>query len=459
MALLMIGVFLLSACRSEAEKHELSSNINRSVSAFERRSGTKLKEQSNGIYEMKDVVQVMAPDKKVTSITLLENAGKYTIFGVGIGMARETVNGLLKDTFGKEVSQTTDSDRKSITSTYLKEKKQLYISYDAVKNTVTGLSYYYASETDKDAAVTQEPQKSGQMMMMVGDTKVYYNEAMAYLLAAMNNYEVNYGNGIWNADVIGNGENFGKMIKDEVVKQITELKIIKAEAQKQNIALTEEEQADADSYAGQQYNSMKKEDKQLYLITPELMQQVYRDNALADKMFENLTINVDTNVSDQEAKQITVQDIFIQNYNLDSEGKKVALSEEDKKEAYNKIKSLLKQAKKTDDFKTLAESNSESDKTEYTFGKGQGPKEYGDTFEQAAFALKTGQISKIITTDTGWHILYCVSDFNKDATIQVKENIIDERRNDMFSELYSKWSKDYEVVVNQEAWDAISLDK
>ncbi len=451
-------ILLLSACRSEADRNELSHYIGKSVSTFEKRSQTKLEQQSNGAYAMKDVVQVLVLDNKVTSVTLMKNAGKYTLFGMSIGMKKDDAEALNKDKFGKYVSKIEDPIKNEVTYSYLKDEKQLYISYDNDKNMVTELSYYKLSKEEQKAAA-KEPEHSGEMMLMVGDTKVYYNEAMVYLKSAQDKYESDYGNGIWDADIIGNGETFGKMIKDEVIKQITELKIIRAEAEKKDITLSEEEQAEANSYALEHFNGITKEDKEHYLITQKLLEQVYSDNLLADKVFENQTINVDNNVSDEQAKQITVQDIFIQNYNLDSEGKKVPLSSDDKKEAYKKAKTLFKKAKDTKDFKALAEANTEAGKSEYTFGKGDNPEEFGDAFEKAAFSLKTGQVSEIITTDTGWHIIYCVSDFNMDATTQVKENIIDQRRNDLFTKIYQQWTKDYNVVVNNEAWNAISLGK
>jgi foldase protein PrsA len=248
------------------------------------------------------------------------------------------------------------------------------------------------------------------------------------------------------------------MLKDEVIKQITELKVIRKKAEELGITLTEEETAEAKSYAKEHYNGLTTQDINKYLITEDLLERVYEDNLLADKVFEKETINVATDVPDADAKQITIQDILIYSVDIDDQGNKTPFSTEDKAEAYDKARNLLEQAKTTDDFYSLAEANSQADQIEYTFGKGQGPKEFSAAFEQAAFTLKTGQVSDIISTDYGWHILYCVSDFNQDATTRVKEAIIEQRRNDMFTQLYSEWSSKFDVVVNTEAWDAVPFE-
>jgi foldase protein PrsA len=369
------------------------------------------------------------------------------------------VDALLEESFGKEIAKTINSEKNVVTYTYLKNDKELYISYDVDKETVTELSYYVVDNSEKQDTEAQEQANSGELMAMIGDSKVYYNEAMVYLKSAQQKYEKDYGNSIWSADILGNGETFGNMIKDEVMNQITELKIICAEAAKEGITLSEEELSDANSYAKEHFDGLKAEDIDRYLITEELLRKIYAENLLAEKVFETKTINVDTEVSDQDAKQITVQQILIYSVEYDADGKKIDLSAEEKADAYEKVQNLLEQAKTTDDFHSLAEANSEADTIEYTFGRGEGPKDYSAAFEKAAFTLKTGQVSDIISTDYGWHILYCVSDNNEDATIQKKEEIIDKRRSEMFADLYTEWSKEYDVIVNSEAWKAIPFTK
>ncbi|MDF2487208.1 MAG: hypothetical protein K0R46_3376, partial [Herbinix sp.] len=329
----LLLLMLLSACRVGEERYELTSYIGKSVSTFEKRSGTELEEQGTGVYLMKNVVQIMAPDKEVNAITLLSGAGEYKVVGVGIGMTKSEVDTILAESFGKEIAKTIDSEKNVVTYTYLKSEKELYISYDVEKETVTELSYYIVDTKEQENPEAAEQANAGELMAMIGDIRIYYNEAMVYLKSAQGNYESNYGNTVWSADILGNGETFGMMIKEEVINQITELKIIGAEAAKLEITLTEEELADANAYAKEHFEGLTSEDISKYLITEELLRQVYADNLLAEKTFENLTINVDTEVTDLESKQVTIQQILISSVDYDAEGKPIELSTEEKSEA------------------------------------------------------------------------------------------------------------------------------
>jgi parvulin-like peptidyl-prolyl isomerase len=82
------------------------------------------------------------------------------------------------------------------------------------------------------------------------------------------------------------------------------------------------------------------------------------------------------------------------------------LSDEQKAAKRKKLEDLLKRARDGEDFAKLARENSEDPGSkekggEYTFPRGQMVPE----FEGAAFSLKTNQVSDIITTSFGYHII------------------------------------------------------
>src|SRR6266404_1229535 len=83
------------------------------------------------------------------------------------------------------------------------------------------------------------------------------------------------------------------------------------------------------------------------------------------------------------------------------------MSEETKKERKQQIDKILERAKKGEEFAALAREYSEDPGSkntggEYTFARGQFR---NPEFENAAFALKTNEISGVITTAFGYHII------------------------------------------------------
>lgn len=302
---------------------------------------------------------------------------------------------------------------------------------------------------------TESPEDSkesrGELAITVGNNKVYYNEAMLYFLFMKAQYESYFGDQIWGYDV-GNNTTFEDQAKEEILNLITQTKIIVDKAGSYNVSLTEEEEATILERADNYFDGITKEDKTKYGFTEELIREFYRENMIYQKVYDAVTMNVDTDVSDEEAKQITVDQILIKT-TTSQDGTDVPMTEAEKKTAYNRAVKLLKEAKDTEDFKKLAEANTEDSQVEYTFGKG----EMVEEFENAAFALKTGGISPIVESKYGYHIIYCVSDYDKDATLEKKEEIIEERQNELFKKLYEEWSRNYKVEVKEKVWTLMTL--
>ena len=78
-------------------------------------------------------------------------------------------------------------------------------------------------------------------------------------------------------------------------------------------------------------------------------------------------------------------------------------------------------------------------------------------FEEAAFNLGTDEISGIVESADGYHIIKCISTFDKDETDRNKVKIVEQRRREVFNEEYSSFVGGLAKSINQELWDTIGF--
>lgn len=281
----------------------------------------------------------------------------------------------------------------------------------------------------------------GAVMMAVGEDNVSAQEVMAYLYLLKQQYVTSMGEEVWSYQ-IGEDETLEDYAREAVISNLTQLKIICQQAAKEGVELDEEESYEAGKAAQQILKAASEADKEEFHLEEEVLTMVYTDNALAAKFFDVTTGQVDTNITDEEARQITVQYLLVKAKGSDEEQRKAAKEQAEK---------LLEEAKKASSFLNFATTNSDSEEIEMTFGRENMPEEFG----QEAMELRSGELSPVIEGEKGYYIVYCITDFDEDATTERKEAIIEERRDKLFREKYKEWSENYKVVISTVLWDEL----
>lgn len=277
-------------------------------------------------------------------------------------------------------------------------------------------------------------------------------EIMVYLVNMQEQYESVYGKEIWQRDL--NGTTLAESVKDTVLANLAQVKAMNLLAQKHNVTLDEMEKQFAKEAAKEYYESLNETEIAVMQVDEELLAQMYEEYALANKVYEYIIKDINPEISDDEARTITVDYILIKTYTTDGTGAKIEYSEEDKQEARDLAEDILRQAKEEgSDFKELVLKYSEGDKGTYSFGKG----ETEEGFEQAAFNLATGEISNLVETPSGFYIIKCLSTFDKDQTSANKVKIVEEKREEVFGEEYDAFAQGLTRDINEKLWESISL--
>ena len=435
---------------------DFSVYLNNTLEYFINDTGFEVALVEEGSYSNEEKgIQVVIQDNLIQSVGIINEASGYTVEGIQIGDKKKRVDKLIEDSYTAEPEITQDEEAKTKSYAYQKGNRLFKITYNS-ENRVQALSIevtaYTVGSVSSESSGESQIDKD-EIMVTVGNIDVSYSEAMIYLRTAQRIYETEFGNEVWGFDVYGDGTTIGSVLKQEVLDQIIQLEVINVVANEQGITLNDDEMLEVRNFASDFMKGISENDRLKYGITEELAVKVFATNFVAKKLYETVTIDVDTDVTDEEAQQCKIQKIFIKTYGMDSKGNRTELRDSELNEIRERVEALHAQALETTDFYSLAESNSDEDTIEYIVGRG----ELDEKEEEVAFSLKDGQVSEIIQNEDGYVIIYCVDAYDEDATLQVKEEIIEQRRSDLFVELYSEWYSKYEVKVNMNLWNKLEL--
>ena len=290
-------------------------------------------------------------------------------------------------------------------------------------------------------------------LFKINGSKFSVPEAKMYLTTEKNIYETSFGTDIW--DKKAGDVTFEEYVKNNLKDRFAQIKTLNLLAKNKKIRLTDDEKQSAARAAERYFKTLNVGDKAYLKVTEKEIVNAYEEYLLANKVYEELVKDVAPEISDVDAKVIKVASIYVKTYQMNDAGERVEYSQEEKDQAKNKINELLKQVQEGADFISLADEKTEGSETEYTFGKGEMLKE----FEDAAFALKTDEISGVVETPDGYFIIKCISDYMKDETQKNKENMIQKAKDEAFLAVYEPFVNSVSSEFNDRAWEQIKFSE
>lgn len=265
------------------------------------------------------------------------------------------------------------------------------------------------------------------------DTKAYsLPETMIVVATERNRYTQVYTDQVWNIGVGSDNMDFKTYILGEVRTFMEEMKTMNLLAKEKEITLSSTEQDQVVKLAEKYYLGLTPKDIEYMEITEEDVRNLYMEYHLANKLVDELTKQVDLEVSDNEAKIIKIAQIKVT----------------DAPTAQSVMDQVTAEGA---DFESIARDQSEASEIERQLGKGTESSPY----ETVAFGLTEGQISEIIESGGSYYIIKCLDDYDEKATQENKKKISADRKNQAFNHVYNQFLAENKIAFSDEIWSQI----
>lgn len=315
----------------------------------------------------------------------------------------------------------------------------------------------------------KEESNSDLKVFTIGNQDVYLNEVWIYAKTIKEGYEKNYGTGVWNItmeDEDGTIRTMEDITRRDIVDTICCTKLLVKKAEEYGVTLVESDIANANEQAQDFFSKLTDRDKEESGITLELLQTVFQENALAQKVYDKVIKESGIEVSDEEARMTTFYDLCFACYKENDAGEIIMLSDEEKAEIRKSAEEAFNTLNAADNTKTLqdlAYIYGLRYAGEQTLSKTELITNYGESMTNSIYSMENGTYSGILESQYGYHIIGMTALTDEAATALEKQTLLEEKKKEYFQTTYRSWLKQedssfsYDKDVNQEVFGKIEF--
>lgn len=376
---------------------------------------------------------------------------------------------------------------------------------------------------------------TGKTVAKMGDAEITLGEAefmLRYNQAKTQGYLgalFGEGSNVFQQDLTGSGQAYGVTMKESVMNDLKDMILMEQHMSDYNVELTDEEKAAIEETAKEFLAENSKDVLKALAATEETVTRVLTLYTIQSKMQTAIEADVDTEVSDDEAAQKSIQYVYFTIPETESEAEDTTEaesgSEEDTTEAVtdaaeesgetvaeteSEIVSETETAAEetseavsengTEDASEAVSENDTEEATEAETEESAEKKETretarsvidavlgGETLEDAVKAvdenksvtdysygadedtlnenlknvadtLSDGEIAaEPVEGENGFYVVQMVSTFDREATDQKKEEIINDRKQELLNSVLEGWATD-SFDIDEKVWDTVTFD-
>lgn len=293
---------------------------------------------------------------------------------------------------------------------------------------------------------------SGNQLFKIGSTTCTIPEVMIYLTTFYNQYTDTYGQEMWHYDF--GGVSLEEHVKDVVLSKMAQIKIMNLMAKERGITLDKEEEKKILSAAECYYQALSEDLKKKENITEETVEMVYAEYTLANKVYAHITEAADMEISDDEARTVTVQEIYLKTWKM-KDGEKISMTDAEKSQVEAQGKSILGRIKGGEDFAVVAAEVSDDKQLVKNYARGTADA----SLEDVLFSMDEGSLSDLIETSEGYYIVKCTSTMDYEATQENKLVLAEQRKKEAFSKAYAEVAQNTHSQFRDKQWEKLTLSE
>ena len=267
-----------------------------------------------------------------------------------------------------------------------------------------------------------------------GDTSGFPDaQAMLIITTEANRYRTVYTDQIWQVQV-GEEESFQLYLLEQIRTFLKEVKTMNLLADERGIQLTGQEKEQLRQLSSEFYQSLTEADRECIGASEEDVYAMYEAYHRANRLVDEVTKNVDLEISDSEARVMKIQELCLE-------------TEESAQEAFQQL------SEEGTNLSSVARAIREEGYKEQSVGRG----ERSAAYETAVFSLEDGQLSQPFADGDSWYLVKCVDSYDEGATLERKERLALQRKNQAFRRIYDTFAGEHPVEIQGSIWENVDL--